>query len=97
MHREGEGHSHDKLVVRYADAALGVVVGGGGAFAVARDEYAKILGYDWSGKRQLMYPADMHSGDYANHTFAVYNRLEDVEDNFFVLPEWKRRCKIRPR
>ena len=29
----------------------------------------------------------MHSGDDAYHTFAVYNRLVDVDDNFNVLPE----------
>ncbi len=34
-----------------------------------------------------MDPADMHSGDDAYHTFAVYNRLVDVDDNFNVLPE----------
>src|SRR5688572_11056297 len=34
-----------------------------------------------------MDPADMHSGDDAYHTFAVYNRLVDVDDNLAVLPE----------
>ena len=29
----------------------------------------------------------MHSGDDAYHTFAVYNRLVDIDDNFNVLPE----------
>ena len=70
-----------------AAAALGVVVGSGGAFAAAGDECVKILGYEWSGEKQSMDPADMHSGDDAYHTFAVYNRLVDVDDNFNVLPE----------
>ena len=47
----------------------------------------KILGYEWSGEKQSMDPADMHSGDDAYHTFAVYNRLVDIDDNFNVLPE----------
>ena len=56
-------------------------------WAAAGDECVKILGYEWSGEKQSMDPADMHSGDDAYHTFAVYNRLVDVDDNFNVLPE----------
>ena len=48
---------------------------------------SKVLGYEWSGEKQSMDPADMHSGDDAYHIFAVYNRLVDVDDNFKVLPE----------
>jgi peptide/nickel transport system substrate-binding protein len=59
----------------------------GTAWSAAGDECVKILGYEWSGEKQSMDPADMHSGDDAYHTFAVYNRLVDVEDNFNVLPE----------
>ena len=47
----------------------------------------KVLGYEWSGEKQSMDPADMHSGDDAYHIFAVYNRLVDIDDNFKVLPE----------
>jgi peptide/nickel transport system substrate-binding protein len=57
------------------------------ALAAAGDECAKVLGYEWSGEKQSMDPADMHSGDDAYHIFAVYNRLVDVDDNFNVLPE----------
>ena len=54
--------------------------------AAAGDECVKVLGYEWSGEKQSMDPADMHSGDDAYHTFAVYNRLVDIDDNFKVLP-----------
>jgi peptide/nickel transport system substrate-binding protein len=57
------------------------------ALAAAGDECVKVLGYEWSGEKQSMDPADMHSGDDAYHTFAVYNRLVDIDDNFNVLPE----------
>ena len=56
-------------------------------YAAAGDECVKVLGYEWSGEKQSMDPADMHSGDDAYHTFAVYNRLVDIDDNFNVLPE----------
>src|SRR5215207_4001701 len=59
----------------------------GGAHAAAGDECVKVLGYEWSGEKQSMDPADMHSGDDAYHIFAVYNRLVDIDDNFKVLPE----------
>ncbi|QIE54618.1 ABC transporter substrate-binding protein [Pikeienuella piscinae] len=59
----------------------------GAAWSAAGDECVKILGYEWSGEKQSMDPADMHSGDDAYHTFAVYNRLVDVDDNFNVIPE----------
>ena len=55
--------------------------------AAAGDECVKVLGYEWSGEKQSMDPADMESGDDAYHIFAVYNRLVDVDDNFKVLPE----------
>jgi peptide/nickel transport system substrate-binding protein len=57
------------------------------AWAQAGDECLKVLGYEWSGEKQSMDPADMHSGDDAYHIFAVYNRLVDIDDNFNVLPE----------
>jgi peptide/nickel transport system substrate-binding protein len=71
-------------------AALGVLAlagFAGGAQAAAGDECVKVLGYEWSGEKQSMDPADMHSGDDAYHTFAVYNRLVDIDDKFNVLPE----------
>ena len=55
------------------------------AFAAAGDECVKVLGYEWSGEKQSMDPADMHSGDDAYHIFAVYNRLLDVDDNFQTI------------
>ncbi|MCI0429759.1 MAG: ABC transporter substrate-binding protein [Rhodospirillales bacterium] len=57
------------------------------AYAAAGDECLKVLGYEWSGEKQSMDPADMESGDDAYHIFAVYNRLLDVDDNFNVIPE----------
>jgi peptide/nickel transport system substrate-binding protein len=38
----------------------------------------------------------MHSGDDAYHTFAVYNRLVDVDDNFKVLPELATEWSVSP-
>ena len=67
--------------------ALGLVMSTPASLAAAGDECVKILGYEWSGEKQSMDPADMHSGDDAYHTFAVYNRLVDIDDNFNVLPE----------
>ena len=57
------------------------------AHAAAGDECLKVLGYEWSGEKQSMDPADMESGDDAYHIFAVYNRLLDVDDNFKTIPE----------
>jgi len=65
------------------------------AFAAAGDECVKVLGYEWSGEKQSMDPADMHSGDDAYHTFAVYNRLVDIDDNFNVMPELATDCGER--
>ena len=70
-----------------AFAALGLAVSAPAGWAAAGDECVKILGYEWSGEKQSMDPADMHSGDDAYHTFAVYNRLVDIDDNFNVIPE----------
>ena len=71
-----------------AIALAGVAaLAGSPVWAAAGDNCVKILGYEWSGEKQSMDPADMHSGDDAYHTFAVYNRLVDVDDNFKVLPE----------
>ncbi len=70
-----------------AFAALGLVASAPASWAAAGDECVKILGYEWSGEKQSMDPADMHSGDDAYHTFAVYNRLVDLDDNFNVIPE----------
>ncbi|MGQ0485400.1 MAG: ABC transporter substrate-binding protein [Hyphomicrobiales bacterium] len=68
-------------------AALFATVMAGQAFAAAGDECVKVLGYEWSGEKQSMDPADMHSGDDAYHIFAVYNRLLDIDDNFQTIPE----------
>lgn len=68
-------------------AAILAAVLTGPAYAAAGDECVKILGYEWSGEKQSMDPADMESGDDAYHIFAVYNRLLDVDDNFKTTPE----------
>jgi peptide/nickel transport system substrate-binding protein len=69
-------------------AAAAFVLGNAGAAqAAAGDECVKVLGYEWSGEKQSMDPADMHSGDDAYHIFAVYNRLVDIDDEFNVMPE----------
>jgi peptide/nickel transport system substrate-binding protein len=76
--------------------ALLATVFAGPAFAAAGDECVKILGYEWSGEKQSMDPADMHSGDDAYHTFAVYNRLIDVDDNFQTIPELATEWSVSP-
>lgn len=68
----------------------------GPAFAAAGDECVKVLGYEWSGEKQSMDPADMHSGDDAYHIFAVYNRLLDVDDNFQTIPELATEWSVSP-
>lgn len=77
-------------------AALGLVISAPAGFAAAGDECVKVLGYEWSGEKQSMDPADMHSGDDAYHTFAVYNRLVDIDDNFNVLPELATEWSVSP-
>ena len=86
-------------VNRWLSGAAVAVIGLAAAtpgFAAAGDECVKILGYEWSGEKQSMDPADMHSGDDAYHTFAVYNRLVDVDDNFNVLPELATEWSVSP-
>src|ERR1041384_7455488 len=85
-----QGEVTMKLARLMCSAAIGALAMAGlssAAFAAAGDECVKVLGYEWSGEKQSMDPADMHSGDDAYHTFAVYNRLVDIDDNFNVLPE----------
>jgi peptide/nickel transport system substrate-binding protein len=76
-----------RILSSVAFAAMLAGLAPGQAWAAAGDECVKILGYEWSGEKQSMDPADMHSGDDAYHTFAVYNRLVDIDDNFKVIPE----------
>jgi peptide/nickel transport system substrate-binding protein len=86
-----------KLVRLMSGAAIGALALAGlsgTALAAAGDECVKVLGYEWSGEKQSMDPADMHSGDDAYHTFAVYNRLVDIDDNFNVLPELATEWKV---
>jgi peptide/nickel transport system substrate-binding protein len=86
-----------KLARLMCGAAVGVLALAGmssAASAAAGDECVKVLGYEWSGEKQSMDPADMHSGDDAYHTFAVYNRLVDIDDNFKVLPELATEWKV---
>ncbi|WP_119273424.1 ABC transporter substrate-binding protein [Taklimakanibacter deserti] len=75
-------------------SALALVWFAEAGHAAAGDECVKVLGYEWSGEKQSMDPADMHSGDDAYHTFAVYNRLVDIDDNFNVLPELATEWKV---
>ncbi len=79
--------SRSLLIPAGAVAALLVSLAAPPAFAAAGDECVKVLGYEWSGEKQSMDPADMQSGDDAYHIFAVYNRLLDVDDNFNTIPE----------
>ena len=53
----------------------------------ATDGCIRVVGYEWSGEKQSMDPADMTSGDDAYHIFSVYNRLVDVDSSFQVMPE----------
>jgi peptide/nickel transport system substrate-binding protein len=76
-----------RILSSVAFAAMLAGLAPGEAWPAAGDECVKILGYEWSGEKQSMDPADMHSGDDAYHTFAVYNRLVDIDDNFNVIPE----------
>jgi peptide/nickel transport system substrate-binding protein len=68
-------------------AAIALACGFAGAAAAQDDQCLRVLGYEWSGEKQSMDPASMHSGDDAYHIFAAYNRLVDVDDTFQVLPE----------
>jgi len=70
-----------------AASALVLLAQGDPATAAEGDECVHILGYEWSGEKRSMDPADMTSGDDACHIFPVHNRLVDVDDNFNVLPE----------
>src|SRR5687767_16009865 len=79
-----------------AVAVLGLTGSATTGFAAAGDEFVKVLGYEWSGEKQSMDPADMHSGDDAYHTFAVYNRLLDVDDNFQTIPELATEWSVSP-
>jgi peptide/nickel transport system substrate-binding protein len=76
-----------RLLLSTAASALVLLAQGGPATAANGDECVHVLGYEWSGEKQSMDPADMTSGDDAYHIFPVYNRLVDVDDNFNVLPE----------
>lgn len=86
----------NKWLSGVALAALGIVMSAPAVFAAAGDECVKVLGYEWSGEKQSMDPADMHSGDDAYHIFAVYNRLVDIDDNFNVLPELATEWSVSP-
>ena len=76
-----------QLSVSAVALAAAAFAGGAPARAAAGDECVKVLGYEWSGEKQSMDPADMQSGDDAYHIFAVYNRLVDIDDKFNVMPE----------
>jgi peptide/nickel transport system substrate-binding protein len=84
-----------KLVSSAAVSLLALASASAPALA-AGEGCVRILGYEWSGEKQSMDPADMHSGDDAYHTFAVYNRLVDIDDNFNVLPELATEWSVSP-
>ena len=85
-----------KLMSGAAVFAIAVSGAANLAMAAAGDECVKVLGYEWSGEKQSMDPADMESGDDAYHIFTVYNRLVDVDDNFKVLPELATEWSVSP-
>ena len=85
-----------KLMSTAAICGMALAGTASASWAAAGDECIKILGYEWSGEKQSMDPADMHSGDDAYHTFAVYNRLVDIDDNFNVLPELATEWSVSP-
>jgi peptide/nickel transport system substrate-binding protein len=93
-----KGRTMNRLKWLSTVAMTALALGGmtSATLAAAGDECVKILGYEWSGEKQSMDPADMHSGDDAYHTFAVYNRLVDVDDNFNVLPELATEWSVSP-
>jgi peptide/nickel transport system substrate-binding protein len=69
-------------------AGLAAMMAIGGTTAASADDHCvRVLGYEWSGEKQSMDPADMQSGDDGYHIFAVYNRLIDVDQDFQLLPE----------
>ena len=76
-----------KTMLLTAASTLLLLAQGDPSTAAEGDKCVHILGYEWSGEKQSMDPADMTSGDDAYHIFPVYNRLVDVDDNFNVLPE----------
>lgn len=73
-------------LVWLASCSVALLISGASS-ASAVENCARILGYEWSGEKQSMDPADMTSGDDAYHIFAVYNRLVDVDENFQIQPE----------
>ena len=75
------------LTIAVLAAGAAVLSGPSAAFAQASEQCVKVLGYEWSGEKQSMDPADMQSGDDAYHIFAVYNRLLDVDDDGKLIPE----------
>jgi peptide/nickel transport system substrate-binding protein len=68
-------------------AGAGLVLSPAVASAAAGDECVKIVGYEWSGEKQSMDPADVHSGDDAYHLYSVYDRLMGVDSTFSLKPE----------
>lgn len=76
-----------RMILSTAAPALLLLAQTAPAMAADGDECVHVLGYEWSGEKQSMDPADMTSGDDAYHVFATYNRLVDVDDNFTVTPE----------
>jgi peptide/nickel transport system substrate-binding protein len=74
-------------VAMLLSSGAAAIMGSTAAFAQSGDECLRVLGYEWSGEKQSMDPADMQSGDDAYHIFAVYNRLMDVDDNDQLIPE----------
>ncbi len=71
---------------RWAAVALAGTVAGWAGPGRA-EECVRVLGYEWSGEKQSMDPADMQSGDDAYHIFPTYNRLVDLDDKYTPTPE----------
>ena len=51
------------------------------------EECVRVLGYEWSGEKQSMDPADMELGDDAYHIFPTYNRLVDLDKDYKPVAE----------
>jgi peptide/nickel transport system substrate-binding protein len=69
-----------------AVAVLAVAGDAARATAAPDDNCVKILGYESSGEKQSMDPANLYSSDDAYHIFAIYNRLVDLDEDLRPVP-----------
>jgi peptide/nickel transport system substrate-binding protein len=76
-----------KAVLYLTVSMVGLALLAAPAARAQDDACFKIVGYEWSGEKQSMDPADMNSGDDSLHIYSVYNRLFHIDSNFGVHPE----------